>query len=293
MATSPLLEYFDNPDTRRTVTGATWGSEIETHFVDDAGRPISVDTTRKLLDATPPQPWSTTIDLGNQLIELVVGPQPSAEALLRSTLEGLGWLYEVAERLGAYPLFAPALQWPHGDLLWIQDARDQMWCELDGQVPLEYLCRIAAVQVTVSVHPSELVPTINALWEAGLHHRDYALNDAAWRSYIAESTASYRTERYAGPAGFENLEAYVDYLNRQKVVMFQGQACSLNIGDMPKLTRGELDLFIRSSWPHYRARVFDGPDCSRVSAVEMRPFSRRTDADIALVIRQIGQVLGL
>jgi len=200
MRSNALLEYFDNPDTRRTVTGATWGAEIETHFVDSVGRPISISTTRRLLATTPPGPWRTTIDLGNQLIEFVVGPQSSPAALLSSTHDGLRWLYRQAARLGASPVFAPTLPRTHAqNLLWIQDDRDQVWCKLDGQAALEHLCRVASVQITMSVHPSELVQTINALWRGKLHAHDYAKNDASWRRYISESTAGYRSDRYAGP----------------------------------------------------------------------------------------------
>jgi hypothetical protein len=278
--------------TRKTVTGASWGSEIETHFVDEIGKPIPVGTTRKILAATPAGLWSTTIDLGRQLIELVTAPQASPEELHSSTLEGLHWLYAQAAQHGAKPIFVPSRDWPSGELLWIQDNRDTLWTKLDGQSNLERLCRIASVQITLSVHPMEIVPRINDLWEAGLHLLDYSVNDAAWQSYIAESEAGYNPSRYAGPRHFLDLEHYVCYLESHHVVMYRDQACNRRISSLYRPTSADLDLFVRSIWLHYRARVFTQGNL-QTSAIEIRPFARRDDASIKTVLDTICQTLTL
>ena len=136
-----FLEYFTS-ETAHTKTGGQVGLEVETDFVDQAGDPISVETTTTLLglSQTQPEDCQLKLELGRQKLELAIAPQPTAELAIERTLAGLSWLYEQASRYDAYPLFAPELDTTE-DLLWVQEERDEVWVQLDGRAALEQLCR--------------------------------------------------------------------------------------------------------------------------------------------------------
>ncbi len=279
-----LLRHFAT-DTQATRTGASIGAEIETHFLNESGHPIGTEVTEQLLRLSPPGPWRLTIDLGRQLLEIAVDPHPSFETLHATILEALDWLYREAATKGAYPSPQPLLTWAQ-DLLWIQEERDEIWVNLDGRRALEHLCRIASVQFTISVAPNEAVTILNRLWTARFHELDYP-NDANWRRYLEQSEASYRPDRYAGPAGFDSLRHYASELARHRVVMLGGQACDLSteaLGSSPTA----IELFLRSVWWHYRLRRYDD-----TLTVECRPFARRDDEAIVTTWRHIADALNL
>lgn len=277
-----FLEYFTT-ETGRTETGGKVGLEVETDFVGDRGEPITARTTKALLALSPPVDCQLKLELGRQKLELAVAPQPTAERAIERTLEALDWLYQAAARFGARPVFAPELN-ASGELLWVQEERDEVWVQLDGRSALEQLCRCSSVQFTIDVNPAAATGLINRLWRQRLHQRDYEPNHQRWLAYIESSRAGYTADRYGGPEGFESLGDYCRRLESHPVVMHRGQPCHLQIGQVDDLNR---DLFLRSVWWHYRLRRY-----GQSLALEIRPLARRTDDDITLAWGAVKAALG-
>jgi hypothetical protein len=282
-----LLEYLTN-GTGHTVTGKSVGCEVETDFVDAVtGEPITPAVSRAILASDMGRPAGCVhkLELGLQKIELAVGPCDGFPQLFERTLEGLDWLYSVAERHGARPLFEPEIEW-EGDLLDVStDPRDQLWIELDGQAALEELCRCSSVQFTVSVSRGEAIPAVNALWESGLHLLDYEPNHLRWLAYIERSKAAYRPDRYGGPAGFDSLAGYAAQLGLHDVVMDETKLIRMHPERLePRL----VDLFLRSVWWHYRLRRYRD-----TLALEIRAQARRHDAGIIPAGKRVASILGL
>lgn len=279
-----LLEYFTR-GTVETVTGSWVGIEVETDFVDREGFPISTEVTKKLLECSKDKPEGTSLklELGRQKIEASIAPQPTATLTIASMQKSLEWLYQQAEQLGAYPSFAPEMQY-QGSLLWVQEERDEIWVNLDGKEALEELCRCSSVQFTVDVHPSDAINVVNRLHAAKLHERDYAPNHQRWLNYISKSAAAYLPDRYGGPSRFTDLEDYAAQLAKHDVVMHQGLPTKASLHN---LENPDIDLFLRSIWWHYRLRRY-----GNTLAVEMRPFARRGDGDLLELWKLIAEAAG-
>jgi hypothetical protein len=277
-----LLAHFTE-GTKGTVTGKRKGIEVETHLAQDNGAPIEVTTNRAILATPTPGPWSLTYDLGRQVIELIVEPHESFDALLTTTMEGLHWLYQLAAQYGAHPLFQPIFDW-NKPLLLADEKRDKLWVKLDGRPALEELTRTAAVQFTIDVHPKDLVAVINRLLESPVSSQSYPNHDN-WLRYIARSKATkgrnarYRYDRCGGPSGFEDTLDYVRQLSLHKVVMFREQISNLPSSVLS--TAADFRSFEKSVWWPYRARRY-----SETLTVECRPFPRGHDAAIATTWRQ-------
>ncbi len=280
-----LLGYFLR-GTEQTRTGSSIGVEIETDFVTVNGVPPSTMVTNLILSATYGRPAGCVqkLELGRQKIELAIGPAPSFSLLEESIQESLRWLYTVADKYGAYPLHAPEITW-EGPLVYVQEERDRLWMQMDGEKALEHLCRCSSVQFTVAVNPAEAATVLNLLWKAGLHTVDYQPNNRRWLSYIEDSQAGYRPDRYGGPAGFDSLAEYVYELERHQVRMHQGQPVQLSVDQVESL---DVELFLRSIWWHYRLRRYGD-----TLTVEIRPFARRSDEAISHLWKRIANVLGL
>ena len=223
------------------------------------------------------------LELARQKLELVVPPEPSAGRAIASVQSCLSWLYLAAQKLGAYPLQVPEIDFD-GPLLWVQESRDEVWVELDGRPALEELCRCSSVQFTVDVNPADAIGIINRLWDAKLNEGDYAPNNQRFTAYIEQSTAAYDSLRYGGPAGFTDMQDYVQQLLRHDVVMHQGTPCKLRPDTVAGL---DVDLYLRSVWWHYRLRRYGNS-----LALEMRPFARRADAAIDMVWLRIQDAVG-
>lgn len=269
-----LLSYFTS-GTDTTKTLAYIGTEIEGFFVTRERFPISAETTEKILSETWEKPdWLTvTLELGRNNLELAIAPQPGFTPLWDKIRYGLAWLYKTASRYGAYPVFIPEFYW-NESLLWIQptEKRDQLWAALDGTVALESLTRIASVQFTIDVNPRDAISVINALWKQNVHMRDFAVNNAGWQSYIRQSSAGYRIDRYGGPEGFTNLEDYVAQLSLHDVLMHQDRLVRMPPVLLPDY---DIPLHLRSIWWNYRLKRYDN-----TLVLEIRPFSRRNDENI-------------
>lgn len=287
-----LVRYFTE-GTASTTTWAAIGAEIETHFVDDRGTPISAETSAKLQAAnTSDLPWGLTIDLGRQLFELQIAPCTSAAKLVETTQSALDWLYTIAAPQGAFPLHAPILEW-EGPLLWEPNTqgdanavRDSAFIQLDGRPALELLCRAASVQFTFDVNPSDAVLLLNALATAKLHKRDYP-NDQMWRDYITLSRAGYTAERYGGPKKFNSIKDYAIYIARQPIIMQNGQICrpTRAIGELGD-SHQALNNALRNVWNFYRLRRYGNK-----LTIEVRPFSRRGDDKIAVDLALLEQIV--
>lgn len=282
---SLLYEYFTN-GTRGSKTGKTIGMEIETDFVRDNGTSISSRVAATILQARNGRPrvCRHQLELGRQKIELAIAPQPNQQLLIEAAYDSLEWLYRLAAEYGAYPLLEPEIVTDQ-QLLWVQEERDELWVNLDGRDALEQLCRCSSFQFTMSVNPEEAIPILNQLWQAGVHEWDYDLNNARWLAYIALSRAGYLSDRYGGPVGFEDLYDYVYQLSRHDVVMHNGRIVRYSVEQLPD---PNIDLFLRSIWWHYRLRRYGD-----TLALEMRPFARRSDDQIPVLLSRLSEVIGL
>jgi len=269
-----------------TKSGGRIGLEIETDFVTELGQPISESVTAALLAPSGNQPAGTEIklELGRQKIELAIAPANSFERLWEQARQSLDWLYRKAASLGAYPCFEPEIRYD-GRLLFVTDERDSLWVELDGKEALENLCRCSSVQFTIDVNPDDAIGWINLLWDKKIFEVDYAVNDRLWRRYINESRFGYSQTRYAGPIGFESQADYLAELCREPVVMHQGIPCRQTVEMVRNL---DCNLFLRSIWWHFRLKRF-----GNALAVEIRPFSRRSDEDIPKKWAIVAATLGL
>jgi hypothetical protein len=281
-----FFNYFTN-GTRGTQTGAKVGIEVETDFVTESGEAIPVCVTKQILASSDGRPLACEpqkLELGRQKIELAILPQTTAELAIEAARESLQWLYARARMFGAYPFFAPELS-SSNDLLLVQEERDEVWVQLDGRQALEELCHCSSVQFTVDVNPDDAIGIINRLWARGLHEYDYAPNNRRWQAYIAKSLANYRPNRYAGPAGFNDLTDYVAQLCQHTLVMHNGSPCR----QLPQEVIGlDSELYLRSIWWHYRLRRY-----SNTLALEMRPFARRADEQFTSIWGTIANTIGL
>lgn len=278
-----ILQYFTQR-TEMTRSGGQIGLEIETDFLLPDGRPIDEAISARLLASAPPTGSSLKLELGRQKLELNVGPKKSFSELWKVTQSSLDWLYGQARRYGAAPYFGPEIDWPE-DLLFIQEERDELWAGIDGRPALEELCRCSAVQFTVDVNPADAIDWINRLHVERIHQVDYAANHRRMSTYITESKAAYKPDRYGGPQGFESLQHYVWELTQHEVVMHRGVPCWSPVDGVSDL---DIDLYLRSVWWHYRLRRYGSK-----LALEIRPFSRRNDADIPRQWELVRQALGL
>lgn len=280
-----LLEYFTE-GTERTKTGSKIGMEVETDFLDEYGDPINIQTTRKLLSAEQEKPLglSRKLELGRQKIEVCIQPQPTANLAIEAMQEALSWLYKQASQLGAVPSFTPETQWD-GNLLWVQEDRDAIWVNLDGEAALEQLCRCSSVQFTVDVNPTDAINAINSLNAAKLQEVDYAPNHQRWLNYISQSRANYRVSRYGGPEWFDSFADYATQLQQHEVVMHKGQQVR---APLDQLKNPDIDLFLRSVWWHYRLRRYGDS-----LVVEIRPFARREDGTLPGLWKMIAEAIGI
>jgi hypothetical protein len=279
-----ILDYFTN-GTEATVSGSHIGMEIETDFLTREGKPISTRVSRAILETKVGKPAGSklSLELGRQKLELAIEARSSFTELERTAHETLSWLYEVAKTHGAHPYHGPEVE-SDERLLWVQDARDALWMEMDGRAALEELCRCSSVQFTIDVHPDDACTWINALHVAKLQEVDYAANNRRWLNYMNGSLAGYDPLRYGGPTHFENLEEYVYKLTSQSVVMHKGQIVQQPVNETSDL---DIDLFLRSVWWHYRLRRY-----KNTLTLEIRPFSRRGD-DFSSTYALIGDILDL
>jgi len=265
-----LLEYF-TAGTQNTKSAGVVGIEIETQFAMNDGIPIPTAVTDQLL-AAKIDGCAVKLELGRQNIELSVEPETSFVRLFDKAKRCTGELYRLARSLGCYAKLEPApFIFYDGQLLYVQEERDQIWVDLDGTPALEKLCRCSSVQFAIDVNPDDAIDWINRLWAAKLHEVDYQLNDLLWKSYIAESRFGYHQDRYGGPTGFGDIDGYVSHLNQYPAVM-----------------QGNEDMFLRSVWWHYRLRRYGDS-----LALEIRPMARRYDEDIREKWKLIAGILGL
>jgi len=292
-----LVDYF-SVGLREKGIGETMGMEVETSFIDESGRPITLERSQKfLLLLCNEYGWFagkvrnnllTSIfnrngnrilyELGRQNIELSSAPGDSIGVFL-NTKEILEQMYEAGTRVGAFPLFQPILN-TEEELLVIPDERDAIWLELDGRDALELLARISAVQFTVSVPLSKAIECLNKLGEkVELFLEDYP-QEEYWNKYIWRSKAKYHSMRYGGPLFFSCLEEYCSELIRHDVVI------GSKLVPCNQVTNLDVPLYLRSIWWYFRLRRYDDSLC-----IEVRPFGRWSDDKLAEQMKLVFSIL--
>lgn len=296
---SELIRYFtegvESPEPRRI------GMEVETSFLDENEIPISEATSQRIFVSLAESGLARIVgtrdgkvaelrgtdgmrylyELGRQNIELASVPDHDAGRLLGSVRAGLGNLYRIAGKYGAYPLYAPILE-TEEDLLMVPDERDETWLRLDGRRALRRLATISAVQFTIDIDPDEAVTVLNRLGGSiGDFLADYP-QDAVWRAYVRESLAGYRSDRYGGSLRFDSLEQYCEQLAMHDVVsngtLVPYRSC--RCVDIP--------LYLRSIWWYFRLKRYGDRLC-----IEVRPIPRRSDAMLERQLAFVIEALGL
>lgn len=300
MKTRDLLDHFTknlNPRFRNWI-----GAEIETHFLDGKGRPITVECSQKIFGELAQKGWNVAATKGKLVSELRKGDakilyelgrqniELSTEAmrrgdLERSTMPLLKELYACAALCDARPFFQPIIN-SEEDLLIIPDERDASWLTLDGKEALSLLARTASVQFTIETRgPEHAIRLLGELPGAmlGIGYRYPYLQDGLWEKYIETSKAGYRPDRY-GYAGSRardpiyQIENYVDLLSQHDAVM-KGKLVSFADADMP------IDTFLRSVWWKFRLRRYSDRLC-----IEIRTIPRGTDWDICAILGSLPSV---
>lgn len=278
-----LVAYFSegiqNPSQRKV------GMEVETSFVTKEGNPISEAISQKILFSLLKKDTISIItrqgeriteleseggdrylyELGRQNIELSSSPQHDTQYLLGGVQRKLQGLYQCAREYGAYPLQAPILK-TEEDLLMVPDDRDATWIQLDGRAALKPLATISAVQFTIDVTPKEAIPVLNRL---GGMAQDFLADypqDKVWRTYVGDSLAGYRFDRYGGHVFFESLVDYCDKLALHDVVQ-KG-----TLIPYAKCQAVDIPLYLRSIWWYFRLKRYGSSLC-----IEVRPLPRRED----------------
>ncbi len=313
-----LIDYFaravtGRPDKRRC------GFEVETLFVDRAGRPIDRLTSQAIFHALAEKEgwtvtkttaqneivlleqagWSLSYELGWNNLELAT---PASASRLAdnwdATRQRLLQLYRAARSLGARPLFHPFDRHLNVDTLMLPDQRDQIWIRLDGRDALQPLGHFSSVHLNLdlvsieeglelisrldtSYFPRRIVPDNPIVWR----------HDQIWRTYVRESLAGYEPDRYGYPiAG--SLESYCGKIATFKVVMNRLADGSLALVENPKpfgqTPDINIDLFLRSVWWYARLRVRNGQ-----LVLEVRNIPRFDDLTNAGDICRLAQFLGI
>jgi hypothetical protein len=281
MKKKELLNYFTqnlNQDFRDWV-----GTEIETHFVNSNGCPISVECSQFVFRELSNSGWIITgrkgqlisqlekdgtkilYELGRQNIELATRPFPKNE-LWQETNKLLHELYSSAAKYNAYPLFEPIIN-SEENLLVISDERDALFVKLDGEYALSLLTKCASVQFTIETKgPDDAITILNILAQknAEMYFKNPYPQELLWREYIIKSNAKYKKDRY-GVMKPNSIEDYVNKLSTHDVIL-NGELVPFEQANQ------NIDLFLRSIWWNYRLRRYNDRLC-----IEVRVFPRRSD----------------
>ncbi|MCX6716467.1 MAG: hypothetical protein NTV72_00905 [Candidatus Taylorbacteria bacterium] len=262
------------------------GTEVETHFVDSDGHPITLECSQRIFRGIKKYKWQISAqkkdlitelkrdeekilyDLGRQCIEFASRPAPT-DLLYKEILSSLHELYDSAERCGAYPLFEPIIK-TDDDLLVIPDERDASWVKLDGRKALNLCARTASVQFTVETKgPRHAIKMLNHLANNRARMLEYNPypQEEIWKKYIKTSKAGYREDRY-GVVRPSSIKDYVEMLSAHKVVV-NGVLIPFKEGVQ------DIDIFLRSVWWNFRLRRYSNRLC-----IEIRTLARRCDVTI-------------
>lgn len=282
-----LKQYFTKGITSRAM-GETIGMEVETQFVDQQGKPITVEISQRILqEMVRRYGWTVTntkgalvteitsnagdrvlYELGRHNLELSTVTKPFGRGLVGYARERLESLYAAGRVYGAFPFFRAVIETDE-DLLVVPDERDAIWLRLDGRKALNFLARCSAVQFTVEVLSREAMWYLNALGdEIDMFLKSYP-QGTLWRRYVTESLADYNPLRYGGPLRFEGIDDYCRQLARHAVVVGPTLVPIEQVRDM------DIPLFLRSVWWHFRLKRYGTKLC-----VEVRPIARGSDDEL-------------
>lgn len=279
--TRRLQDYFETA--RASPSEEPVGMEVETSFLDDTGRPISLQQSQAIFKSLVDSGWNASqkkgslltelksprgdkllYEVGRQNLEIATVPAATKYAV-RECRAVLNRLYAAAAAHRAYPSFKPIVDTKE-DLLVIPDERDSIWDALDGRDALKMIAWMSAVQFTVEIPHEKALQSLNNLGSSiGMYLADYP-QDSIWRDYIRISRAGYRTDRYGGPLEFESIADYCDQLSRHEVV--QGPKL-VPYGSVKDLN---IPLHLRSIWWYFRLRRYGERLC-----IEIRPLARYDD----------------
>jgi len=286
-----LVAYFSegiqNPAQRKI------GMEVETSFVYENGKPVSVETSQAIFRSLVGPDIKTVgwnmfgwhwevvqnkgglitelqslggdrilYELGKQNIEVATRPDKPQHVLFR-TCGILGQIYRVAEQHEAFPHYQPILK-TEEDLLMVPDDRDATWIQLDGRAALKPLATISAVQFTIDVSLEAAIPVLNRLGGNIQGFLDDYPQDRVWRAYIRDSLANYHADRYGGPLFFESISDYCKKLALHDVVQ-KGK-----LVPYVKCEAVDIPLYLRSIWWYFRLKRYGSSLC-----IEVRPLPRR------------------
>jgi hypothetical protein len=291
-----LTRYFGDAESK-SIHRDWIGMEVETFFLDDAVRPVSLECSQSILRELCRFGWHvadsksdmvTEVRKGTARIQYELGypnlelstPPFESERVVERCRDYLEDLYRAAERSGAHPFFSPVF--PYGDFLAIPDERDATWLKLDGRDPLSPLARISAVQFTFNVDPGRAIECLNRLGAARDSFCARYPQDVIWREYIRASGAGYRSDRYGGPRAFASLEHYCEELAKHAVVAGP-KLVPFAEADLASIEA--ISLFVRSIWWYFRLRRYGRSLC-----IEVRPIPRRRDE---LLQEQLETVLAI
>ena len=290
-----LINYFTDGITSQTLK--TIGAEIETQFVDKNGQAIQTHTSQHMLRWLSQHGWNITAYKGDLITTLVdhegnsifyelgrhnieISTIASTETSILSIAKRcLTQLYSAAEKFGAEPYFGPLLN-SDEDLLIIPDKRDSIWLELDGRDALAPLARTSSVQFTISVAPKKALDILNKF---GAHITTFLKDfpqDVVWKTYIAQSSASYLPHRYGGPLLFDSLLDYCRSLTHHNVVQGTKLVPYRDVSDLC------IPLYLRSIWWHFRLKRYINDLC-----IEIRPMARRTDNQLNNQLERVLHIL--
>lgn len=296
MTKEKLVAYFTEGLVPVHV-GGNIGMEVETQFVDQFGKPISLRQSQGILRSLHLREFNgwriseqkgdliTSLkdrdgnrilyDLGWQNLELATVPR-SREEIVVYARKCLEEIYDAAKYDGAYPFFGPVLP-DESDLLVVPDQRDQIWVDLDGREALAPLARISSVQFTISAaDPYQAIFSLNRLGRMVGHFLENYPQEHVWRKYVKNSCAGYDPLRYGGPLFFRDIEHYCEELLRHNYVAGPRLVPCAEVADFNS------SQFIRSVWWYFRLKRYGSELC-----IEVRPLGRYRDEEFEEQLKMV------
>ncbi|HVU75566.1 MAG TPA: hypothetical protein VHD38_01870 [Candidatus Paceibacterota bacterium] len=292
-----LESYFTVPSGR--ISDKPIGMEVETSFLNEEGKPISIQQSQAIFKTLVDHGWNVTqmkgslistisdrrgnkllYEVGRQNLEIAT-LAGSRQLIIHECRDLLERLYVVAKRVGAYPLFKPIVDTTE-DLLVIPDERDAIWDQLDGREALKMIAWMSAVQFTVEIPADKAIDCINRL---GCAIDDFLADypqDKIWRDYIATSKADYRSDRYGGPLAFADLRHYCAEIAKHDVVV------GPKLVPFDQVANLDIPLHLRSVWWYFRLRRYGDRLC-----IEVRPLPRRADSRLQNQLNFVLETLAL
>jgi hypothetical protein len=276
-----LFDYFVNAQTVKAES-RTVGVEIETLFIDEKARPISLAVSQKIWRCLAVDfSWTVVEEKAGMLVELekqgfrliyelsrhnfeLTTPATllkDSQNLFADSSKFLAEIFQAAKKFGAWPLVKGWDGFWNNTLI-LPDRRDEIWVRLDGLPALSLLGHTSCLHFNLDLCSiEEGLRFMRQLQEKYQELGWPAMgNGWAWRQYLKSSKAEYEPDRYGWPP-LESLRAYCRKLSSFRVVMNK-------IGDEVEIAKPvlkffqnpnpDINLFLRSVWWIFRLRVRGG-----------------------------------